>query len=84
MSHLGKDAPKEGLQAGLLQSGIELDEAHVLAERLEQDLDEDAAAGGCVVLGQADVAQYTPGDAVRVQQVLQDIIKGRVDTWSQP
>ena len=51
-SHLGEDASEEHLQSGLLQALIEGHEAQVLRQVLEQDLDEDAAAGCGVLLSQ--------------------------------
>lgn len=51
---LGEDASKEHLKGGLLQPLIEGHEPQVLGQVLEQDLDEDAAAGSGVFLCQAD------------------------------
>ena len=53
-ANLGEDAGKEHLQGGLLQPLVEGHEAQVLRQVLEQDLDEDAAAGSGVLLCQAD------------------------------
>lgn len=52
--YLGEDASKEHLQSGLLQALVEGHEAQVLRQVLEQDLDEDAAAGGGLLLSQAN------------------------------
>jgi len=53
-AHLGEDAGEEHLQGGLLQPLVEGHEAQVLRQVLEQDLDEDAAAGSGVLLCQPD------------------------------
>jgi len=53
-AYLGEDAGKEHLEGGLLQPLIEGHEAQVLRQVLEQDLDEDAAAGSGVLLCQPD------------------------------
>ena len=69
-AHLGEDAPKEHLQGGLLQALVQGQQAQVLGQVLEQDLDEDAAAGGGVLLCQADAGQHRPAEGVGGQQVL--------------
>ena len=69
--YLGKDPPKEHLQGGLLQALVQGEEAQILGQVLEQDLDEDAAAGGGVLLSQPDACQHRPADGVCCQQVLQ-------------
>lgn len=40
---------------------------------MEQDLDEDAGAGGCVFLGEADGSERGPGDRVGVEQVPEEL-----------
>lgn len=71
MMYLGEDAPKEHLEGGLLQALVQGEEAQVLGQVLEQDLDEDAAAGSGVLLSQPDARQHRPADGVCRQQVLQ-------------
>ena len=70
-NYLGEDASKEHLQSGLLQALVEGHQAQVLRQVLEQDLDEDAAAGCGVLLSQPNARQHRPADGIRCQQVLQ-------------
>ena len=69
-ANLGEDASKEHLQGGLLQPLVEGHETQVLGQVLEQDLDEDAAAGSGVLLCQADARQHRPAHRVCSQQML--------------
>ena len=68
--YLGEDASEEDLEGGLLQALVQGHQAQVLRQVLEQDLDEDTAAGGGVLLSQADASQHRPADGVCRQQVL--------------
>ncbi len=69
-ANLGEDASKEHLQGGLLQPLVEGHETQVLGQVLEQNLDEDAAAGSGVLLCQADARQHRPAHRVCSQQML--------------
>ena len=68
--NLGEDAGKEHLEGGLLQPLVEGHEAQVLRQVLEQDLDENAAAGSGVLLCQPDARQHRPAERVCRQQML--------------
>jgi len=70
---LGKEALKVLGHEGVAQALVELGEAEELGHLLEEDLDEDAARRGGLVLVEVNEAQHAPRQRVRVQQVRKDL-----------
>ena len=65
----GEDAREARPEDVVAQALLQLRHAHGLDEVLEEDLDEDAAAGGRLVLVEVHHAQHVPGDGVAAEHV---------------
>lgn len=67
-----KQARKWFLQRWIFQPSVQLEQAHVLGELLEQNLDEYAARAGGVLFVQTNALQHIPADGVGKQQVCEE------------
>lgn len=65
----GEEAIEAGAEEVVSETGLQRGHAEGFGEVLEEDLDEDAAAGGGVVFVQVDDGQDVPADGVGAEQV---------------